>query len=322
MIIKFDFLPLLNMRQILFILLVFSPGLFAQNTQGVTGIPDTSFANYSAWKSALKDDSSLQLAELTASQVKATRTLVYKKLGQRSLVLDVYEPQDKQIRKSVLFFHGGGWRTGHRSQHIMLANALASKGYRVFLAEYRLSTEALYPAAMLDAQSALIYLHQQSKNLHVDSKQIYVAGYSAGGQMAALLGSVQDESLFGQGQKIKGIIDLDGILAFIHPESGEGDDRVRTSAASSYFGYTKMENPALWNQASALYHVSKQDPPVLFINSGNDRMHAGRDDFRQKMSTYGILTQVHTFEGSPHTFLLFTKWFNQTVQLMDQFMLK
>jgi len=181
-----------------------------------------------------------------------------------------------------LFFHGGGWRTGHRSQHAALAQALSIRGYRVFLAEYRLSTEALYPAAMQDAQSALIYLHQHAKALQIDPKQVFVTGYSAGGQMAALLGSVQDENLFGQGQKIKGVIDLDGILAYIHPESGEGDDRVRTSAATSYFGYSKTENPALWNQASALNHVSKNDPPVLFINSGNERMHAGRDDFRQK----------------------------------------
>jgi acetyl esterase/lipase len=303
------------------IILVFvCQGLLAQNTQGLTGIPDTSFANYSAWRSALKSDSTLRLAEYTATEIKATRTLVYKQIGQRKLVLDVYEPKDKRFRKTMLFFHGGGWRTGHRSQHVALAQALAKKGYRVFLAEYRLSTEALYPAAMEDAQSALIYLHQQARKLYIDPKQIFVAGYSAGGQMAALLGSLQDENLFGKGQKIKGVIDLDGILAFIHPESGEGDDRVRTSAATSYFGYSKTENPALWNQASALHHVSKQDPPVLFINSGNARMHAGREDFRAQMGQFGLFTDVYTHENSPHTFILFTKWFDKTVQQMDQFM--
>lgn len=308
------------MRKIGILLLFVCQGLLAQNTKGLTGIPDTSFANFSAWKSALKSDPTLQLAEYTASAIKGTRTIVYKQIGPRKLVLDIYEPKDNRSRKTLLFFHGGGWRTGHRSQHVALAQALAKKGYRVFLAEYRLSTEALYPAAMLDAQAALIYLHQQAKKLHVDSKQIYVAGYSAGGQMAALLGSVQDENLFGQGQKIKGVIDLDGILAYIHPESGEGDDRVRLSAATSYFGFSKTENPELWNQASALYHVSKQDPPVLFINSGNERMHAGRDDFRRKMTDLGILTDVYTHENSPHTFILFSRWFDKTVQLMDQFM--
>ncbi len=308
------------MRKIGIILLFVCQGLLAQNTKGITGVPDTSFANYSAWKSAIQSDPNLQLAEFTATQVKASRSIVFKKNGSRVLHLDVYEPQDKKSRKTLLFFHGGGWRTGHRNQHVALAQALAKKGYRVFLAEYRLSTEALYPAAMLDAQSALIYLHHHAQKLHIAPEQIFVAGFSAGGQMAALLGSVQDENLFGKGQKIKGVIDLDGILAYIHPESGEGDDRVRMSAATSYFGYSKTENPTLWNQASALHHVSKNDPPVLFINSGNERMHAGREDFRQKMKENGILTDVYTFAGSPHTFLLFTKWFDKTVKLMDQFM--
>jgi pectinesterase len=308
------------MRKIGIIFVFVCQGLVAQNTKGLTGIPDTSFANYSAWQSALKTDPTLKLAEYTANEIKSTRTLVYKEIGQRKLVLDVYEPKDKHSSKTMLFFHGGGWRSGHRSQHVALAQALAKKGFRVFLAEYRLSTEALYPAAMLDAQAALIYLHQQADKLHIDPKQIFVAGYSAGGQMAALLGSVQDENLFGPGQKIKGVIDLDGILAFIHPESGEGDDRVRTSAATSYFGYSKTENPALWNQASALHHVSKYDPPVLFINSGNERMHAGRDDFRAQMGQFGLFTAVYTHENSPHTFILFTKWFDKTVQQMDQFM--
>lgn len=320
MIIYFGFTPLENMRKIGIILLFVCQGLLAQNTKGVTGIPDSSFANYSAWKSALQSDPNLHLAEYTSASVPPSQSIIYKKWGARKLVMDVYGPNDSKAHKTLLFFHGGGWRTGNRSQHAALAQALAKKGYRVFLAEYRLSTEALYPAAMLDAQAALMYLHQHASELHIDAKQIFVGGYSAGGQMAALLGSVQDENLFGKGQKIKGVIDLDGILAYIHPESGEGDDRVRTSAATSYFGYSKTENPTLWNQASALHHVSKQDPPVLFINSGNERMHAGRDDFRAQMSQFGIITDVFTHEKSPHTFLLFTKWFDKTVQLMDQFM--
>ena len=145
MIIYFDFTSLENMRKIGIILLFVCQGLLAQNTKGVTGIPDSSFANYSAWKSALKDDPSLRLAEYTAGSVPAAKSIVYKQMGNRKLVLDVYGPQDSKIRKTLLFFHGGGWRTGHRSQHAALAQALAKKGYRVFLAEYRLSTEALYP---------------------------------------------------------------------------------------------------------------------------------------------------------------------------------
>ena len=308
--------PLQIMRNLLILILLSSWGLQAQNKTGITGKPDTSFANYSAWQSLLKEDSTVRLAKFQSSKTRF-QSSVYKVIGSRKLVVDEYAISTSRVLPTLVFFHGGGWRTGHRSQHIPLAKALADRGYRVFLVEYRLSTEALYPAAMLDAQAALQWV---SKRKNVGN--IYVAGYSAGGQMAALLGSVQDENTYGKGVKVAAVIDIDGILAFIHPESGEGDDSKRTSAATYYFGYNKINGEAIWNEGSALSHVSAGDPPVLFLNSGVERMHAGRTDFMKKMASNGIHTEYFTFEKSPHTFVLMNHWFDQVVDRMDQFMKK
>jgi pectinesterase len=229
------------MRNVLILFLLSSWSLQAQDKSGITGKPDTSFSNYSAWKNLLKEDPTVQLAKVQSSKSKEHRpnfkvqSSVYKVVGTRKLVVDEYALSASVKLPTLIFFHGGGWRTGHRSQHIPLAKALSDRGYRVFLVEYRLSTEALYPAAMLDAQAALQWV-SKSKNVG----EIYVAGYSAGGQMAALLGSVQDENTYGKRVKLAGVIDVDGILAFIHPESGEGDDSKRTSAVTHYFGYNKV----------------------------------------------------------------------------------
>lgn len=308
--------PLQIMRNLLFLMLLSSFYLNAQNKTGITGKPDTSFANYSAWQSLLSEDPTVRLAKYQSAKVKV-QSSEYKSVGMRTLKVDEYSILASRNLPAVVFFHGGGWRTGNRSQHIPLALALADRGYRVFLVEYRLSTEALYPAAMLDAQSALQWV---SKRKNVG--KIYVAGYSAGGQMAALLGSVQDENTYGKGIKLAGVIDIDGILAFIHPESGEGDDSKRTSAATYYFGFNKVEGEAVWKEASALSHVTKDDPPVLFLNSGVERMHAGRTDFVAKMSAYGLYAEYFTFEKSPHTFVLMNHWFSQVVDRMDRFMRK
>ncbi|MEY2940683.1 MAG: hypothetical protein RJA67_368 [Bacteroidota bacterium] len=308
--------PLQIMRYILIFLLLGSMGLQAQNKSGITGKPDTSFTNYSALKMVSKQDPSIRLAEVQSSKSKV-QSFVYKTIGTRKLMVDEYATSATRKLPTLVFFHGGGWRTGHRSQHIPLAKALADRGYRVFLVEYRLSTEALYPSAMLDAQAALQWV---SKRKNVG--EIYVGGYSAGGQMAALLGSVQDENTYGKGVKVAGIIDIDGILAFIHPESGEGDDSKRVSAATHYFGYNKVDGEAIWKEASALSHVTKGDPPVLFLNSNDERMHAGRDDFRRKMADFGIHTEYFTFQNSHHTFVLMNHWFDQVVNRMDHFMRK
>ena len=311
----------MKFRLLVFLLCPF--WVMAQQTSGLTGQIDTSFSNYKALQWALKTNPEAKLAKAASGlKYKSQRNIVYKQIGQRKLVMDEFSPIHP-TGQTILFIHGGGWRSGNRSQHEPLAKTLAARGYHVFLVEYRLSTEALYPAAMQDVKSALTWLRNHAKQKHLHPQKIAIAGFSAGGQMAALLGTTQDESLFGPKnppRSIAAVIDIDGILAYIHPESGEGDDRVRTSAATHYFGYSKTENPALWNQASALNHVSASDPPFLIINSQESRMHAGRDDLAEKMKRLGTQTQIHTFPNAPHTFCMIEEWFEPTVHLMDSFL--
>src|SRR5690606_481722 len=95
-----------------------------------------------------------------------------------------------------------------------------------------------------------------------------------------------------------------------------------TSAATYYFGYSKTENPELWVSAGALAHVSESSPPFLFINSREERMHAGREDFIEKLEGVNIYSEVHTFSDAPHSFPQMDRWFLPTVDLMDSFLKK
>ena len=228
-----------------------------------------------------------------------------------------------------MIIHGGGWRSGNRSQHYPLAQRLAQFGYVCFTPEYRLSTEALYPAAVNDLKAAIKWIYGHAKDYHIDTTKIAVAGFSAGGELAAFLGTTGNSDAFDghscnpyHSSKIHAIIDIDGILAFIHPESGEGDDRKKTSAATYWFGYSKNENPELWKQASPLTHVGKNTPPTLFINSSVERMHAGRNDFMDVLKGNHIYTDVKTFKDAPHSFPLFHPWFEPTVKYIDGFLRK
>ncbi len=306
------------------LLLIFPTIILGQNLKGITGIRDYSYNNADALKNDSKSLPKLQLA-VHNLQIPTDSILdfTYKKIGNRELKMDYYGPKTKEKLPALMFIHGGGWRTGDKSQHRELAKSLVEKGFRVFLIEYRLSTEELYPAAMLDVHDGLKFLFDHSRKFKFNPKQLSVAGFSAGGQIAALLGSTWNETLYGKhaaNYKIHSVIDLDGILAFIHPESGEGDDSKKLSAATQYFGFAKMEGAKLWDEASALYHVSKNDPAVLFINSGVDRMHAGREDFRQKMRANNIICRAVTFPFSPHSFLLYDRWMEQVATLMADFM--
>ena len=115
------------MRNLLILLMLSSLSLLAQNKSGITGKPDTSFTNYSAWQNLLKEDPTVRLANFQSSKSKV-QSSVYKVIGSRKLAIDEYAISTSRMLPTLVFFHGGGWRTGHRSQHIPLAKALADRG--------------------------------------------------------------------------------------------------------------------------------------------------------------------------------------------------
>lgn len=304
----------------------------AQSTAGITGKVDTSYSTYSAYLNTKKTHPDIKIVpEFKLASVAEQRNLSYCKVGERSLVVDAFYPKAKSKagRPAIMIIHGGGWRTGSRTQHYPLAQKLASLGYVCFTPEYRLSTEALYPAAVYDLKAALRWMKANAKQYHIDTTKIAVMGFSAGGELAAFMGTTGgdlryegDECLSGHSTKVQAIVDLDGTLSFVHPDGKEGDDSRSTSAATYWFGYPKKDKPELWEDASPLAHVGPATPPTLFVNSSVPWMHAGREDYRKVLDQHGTYSEVHNFPEAPHSFPLFEPWFDPTVKFVDQFLQK
>ncbi|MBC6988052.1 alpha/beta hydrolase [Hymenobacter sp. BT491] len=305
---------------------------FSVEAQQKAAERDTSFTVHSAYVKAKKQYPAVSIATpKIPAGVASKRDLTYCTIGNRDLKLDIFYPTAKRKAKypAVLLIHGGGWRSGDRSHHIPMAQQLAGKGYVTVTAEYRLSTEAIYPAAVNDLKAAVRWMRANANAYAIDTTKIAVWGFSAGGQLAALMGSTNGDKRYevntcnrGVSSNVQAVVDVDGILAFIHPESGEGDDSKSTSAATYWFGASKSQKPELWQEASALNHVSGKMPPILFINSSVDRMHAGRTDFISKLNELKIYNEVHAIPDTPHTFPLFNPWFEPTLNYTAAFLSK
>ena len=328
-----------------------SPDNFKLNntpsTKGITGKPDTGYTNWKAYNDVKKTHPNITFAEEkttpspkeSSGTVSEVKNIIYNTIDNRKLLLDAYVPMEhpdksgaeksNNLRSAILIIHGGGWRTGNRTQHHALAQRLASMGYVCFTPEYRLSTEALFPAAVHDLKAAIRWIRANAVQYQIDTNKIATLGFSAGGQLSALLGTTGDNPKLeginghlGHSTKVNALIDMDGILAFIHPESGEGDDSKSISAATYWFGYSKIEKPELWQEGSALTYVNDKTPPTLFINSSVARMHAGREDYIAVLNKYNIYSEVHTFQDAPHSFPQFNPWFEPMVGFIDGFLRK
>lgn len=303
----------------------------AQSMAGITGQRDTSYGNAAAFEGTKKTHPFIKLIpEFKTALVAEERNIVYTNTGNRQLLTDAFYPKEKSKRKrtAIIIIHGGGWRTGNRTQHYPLAQKLAELGYVCFTPEYRLSTEALFPAAVYDLKAVTRWVRNQSVKYNIDTARVVALGFSAGGELAAFLGVTGNMPLFegvnnnAMHTNINAVVDMDGILSFTHPESGEGDDSKRTSAATYWFGYPKKGNEKLWEAGSSLSYVSAYTPPTLFINSSVDRMHAGREDYIKVLNENHIYAEVHSFENAPHAFCLFDPWFEPTVNYIDSFLKK
>lgn len=320
------------MKKYLLLLLVFyTIKTSAQSKEWLTGIPDTSFNTNKDYRQNLKKYPFIKIVpDSPIVSVKEARNLVYCQIGGRQLHIDAFTPsRQKKQTPAVIIVHGGGWRSGNRSQHIPLAQHLAALGYAGFTVEYRLSTEALYPAAVNDIKSAIQWLHANHRKFNIDTNKIAILGFSAGGQLAALAGITSGTGKFdaldcnkGSSSSVQAVIDIDGTLTFVAPDAWETQNTEKVNASAQWLGYKRTERIDVWTEASPLTYAANNKLPFLFLNSAVERMHAGRDTFTNLMDKKGVYTQVISFKDTPHAFCLYQPWFDPMVKDIDVFLSK
>ena len=109
--------------------------------------------------------------------------------GDESQTLDLYYPEKRAEKPQplLIWIHGGGWMGGSKSQCPYLYQL--RRGYIVASVEYRFSQKALFPAQIQDCQAAIRWLRANARKYNIDPDRIGVGGASAGGHLAALVGT-------------------------------------------------------------------------------------------------------------------------------------
>ncbi|MDP4172560.1 MAG: alpha/beta hydrolase [Bacteroidota bacterium] len=323
------------MNRLFILCFIISQIVFAQqcNTSGLQN-EDTSFTNYSAALKVNKTYPEARVAEILFSDsLIFLSDITYASYGKRILKLDIISPVDTNYLKlfpAVIFVHGGGWRSGNKSQERALAQRISLKGYVSLLVDYRLSTEALYPAAVLDLKKAIRWIRANANRYNIDPNKIAILGCSSGGHLSTLVGTTSgvkkltDTLDYNEySDSVSAIINIDGIVDFTNSESKENShDPIKPSSAALWLGGTFEEKPDLWKEASPIFYVSPSTPPVIFINSSLERFHAGRDNMIKILRSFNIYYEVYTISDSPHPFWLFYPWFDKTSTYILNFLNK
>ena len=100
---------------------------------------------------------------------------------------------------TVVFIHGGGWRSGDKQQNAWQCFNYANKGFVAITISYRLLDEAPFPQCIIDVKTALRFIKSLSRKYPIDVENIGVWGYSAGAHLALMIALEDSSDLFNSG---------------------------------------------------------------------------------------------------------------------------
>lgn len=131
--------------------------------------------------------------------------------------LDIYSPRDAVSRPVVVFWYGGSWTHGSKSDYRFVGAALAERGIVVVVPDYRLYPEVKFPLFLHDAAQSVAWVQQHVAEFGGDPHRIVLMGHSAGAHMAAYLAFnhqfLEDDG--GRPEWIRGFIGLSGPYALV-----------------------------------------------------------------------------------------------------------
>lgn len=203
--------------------------------------------------------------------------------------LDVYAPQRPERRPVVIFFYGGTWSAGKKSDYAFVGAALAERGYVTVIPDYRLYPEVKFPTFVEDGARAVAWVQQHARDFGGDPDRLVLMGHSAGAHIAALL-ALNPSYLAAAGVRphsVAGLIGLSGPYA-LAPD---------TATLHAIFGapYT----PSEWQP---VHFADRTAPPTLLLHGAADDVvySAHTEKLRDALLSQGAEVETHLYPGRGH----------------------
>ena len=215
--------------------------------------------------------------------VKIERDLAFASFGEKSLKLDLYRPANSSGNVPVVvLIYGGAWMMRNQWMETPKAVWLATHGYAAAVIDYRLSSEALFPAQIYDCKAAVRWLRANAAKYGLDAAHIGAWGESSGGHLASLLGVASrvaslegDAGNTNQSSQVQAVVDFFGPTDLLemgaHALPGSPiDHNSPTAPEALLIGGPVQENRDKAEQANPIKYVTHDAPPFLIVHGEQD----------------------------------------------------
>jgi acetyl esterase/lipase len=221
-------------------------------------------------------------------------------------IIPMFPPKDKVNGTAVLICPGGAYqRIVLDKEGIDIGNWLNSIGVTVFILKYRLPGEGHIHQSnvpLQDAQRAMRIIRKNAAQWNLNAHKIGVAGFSAGGHVAATLATKYATAVY------KGSDDADKLDArpdFVilgYPVISMKDNITHKVSREMLLG----KNPAadMINMYSAELHVNAQTPPSFIFLANDDSSVSPENSkmFYEGLKKFSSKSELRIFEANGHGF--------------------
>jgi len=229
--------------------------------------------------------------------------LEYSVRAETSLKGDIYVPDGEGPFPAVLLIHGGSWAGGSRSHMSGIAKRLARRGFVAFNISYSFAPENLYPAQLEDCQSALSWMRTHRAEYKIRANKIGVWGFSAGGHLAALLGTKSSNNIENN--------EFQGVQAVVAGSAPHNLTKYPDSKAIiDLLGTTIEQDSDIFKEASPLYQVGEKTPPMFLYHGSWDKIVdlSHSIDMKQALDRAGVANEFYLVKGLGHIPLFILGW--------------
>ncbi len=224
----------------------------------------------------------------------------------REILLSILKPGEtdrpdlwKRKRPALLYLHGGSWRGGSTDLTTLGRKStvvrLCETGIVIVGVEYTLARPGApgWPRALEDARSALRWMQANADSLGVDPERLGVIGFSAGGHLASLLGTMPEAGARPlESTRPSVVIDFYGPADL---KSLKAERKLFREPVDLFLG------PADPSSASPVAYASSDDPPHLILHGTEDRW-VPIEQSRLLAERLGAGSRLIEVEGARHGF--------------------
>jgi acetyl esterase/lipase len=244
------------------------------------------------------------------------RDIAYVSDGHARQRLDLYLPAGSFARPLplIVWVHGGAFRMGSKEgdPDNPLPLAYLSRGFAVASINYRLSQHAIWPAQIEDCKSALRWLRAHAAAHGIDPARIAAWGPSAGGHLAAMLGTAGHVRAFDTGphaalnSSVSCVVDYYGPTDFLQMDAQRPPDGMLhdtpDSPESELIGGPIQDNKDATARANPVRYVTPAAPPFLIVHGDADPLvpHGQSVLLRDALAAAGADVTLYTVRGGGH----------------------